>query len=79
MYCRRGYDVFCFAQAGAAAAVGLDLSQEAVTEAGAERDRVLSQHLEAAARAEVAAANFFTYQHSSGQRFDIGYDYTFLW
>lgn len=71
--------MFCFAQAGAAAAVGLDLSEEAVAEAEAEKTRVLLQHPEAAARSELVSGNFFKYQHQSGQQFDVGYDYTFLW
>eukprot|EP00878_Enallax_costatus_P022107 GHUV01023442.1.p1 GENE.GHUV01023442.1~~GHUV01023442.1.p1 ORF type:complete len:180 (+),score=39.00 GHUV01023442.1:431-970(+) len=75
--CGRGYDVFCFARAGAQA-VGLDLCTEAVAVAAGERDKELAQHPEAAARAEFVAGNFFEYQHTSGQQFDVGYDYTFL-
>lgn len=77
--CRRGYDVLCFAQAGATPAVGLDLSSEAVAVAASVRDKELQQHPEAAAHAEFVAGNFFEYVHTSGQQFDIGYDYTFLW
>uniref|UniRef100_A0A383VW04 Methyltransferase domain-containing protein n=1 Tax=Tetradesmus obliquus TaxID=3088 RepID=A0A383VW04_TETOB len=76
--CGRGYDVFAFAQAGAAPAVGLDLSPEAVAAAAAERDSQLAHSPEVAARAELVAGSFFEYVHASGRPFDVGFDYTFL-
>lgn len=76
---RRGYDVFAFALAGASPAVGLDLSDNAVAAAAAERDAQLADSPAAAARAELTAGNFFVFEHSSGQLFDVGFDYTFLW
>lgn len=76
---RRGYDVFAFAQAGAAPAVGLDLSPEAVAAAAAERDSQLAHSPEVAARVELVAGSFFEYVHASGRPFDVGFDYTFLW
>jgi hypothetical protein len=77
--CRRGYDVSAFALAGASPAVGLDLSENAVAAAAAERDSQLAHSPEAVARAELTAGNFFEFVHESGQLFDLGFDYTFLW
>jgi hypothetical protein len=34
--------------------------------------------VQVAAATELSVGDFFTYSHSSGQPFDIGYDYTFL-
>ncbi|KAF6251402.1 S-adenosyl-L-methionine-dependent methyltransferase [Scenedesmus sp. NREL 46B-D3] len=76
--CGRGYDVFAFALAGASPAVGLDLSDNAVAAAAAEREAQLADSAAAAARAELTAGNFFEFEHSSGQLFDVGFDYTFL-
>eukprot|EP00775_Hariotina_reticulata_P004714 gene4714-4964_t len=76
--CGRGYDVFAFAEAGAARAVGLDLCPEAIAAAALERELQLTHVADASARSELVADNFVTYQHPSGESFDIGYDYTFL-
>jgi hypothetical protein len=71
--------VFAFALAGANPAVGLDLSADAVAAAAAERDVQLKHDPAAAARVELTAGSFFDFTHSSGQLFDVGFDYTFLW
>jgi hypothetical protein len=71
--------VCAFALAGASPAVGLDLSENAVAAAAAERDSQLADSPKAAARAELTAGNFFEFVHESGQLFDLGFDYTFLW
>ncbi|KAF8066261.1 HOL3 [Scenedesmus sp. PABB004] len=77
--CGRGWDVFALAAAGAAPAVGLDLSEHAVAAAAAARAATLGARPDGAAgRAELAAGSFFEYSHPSGQPFDLGFDYTFL-
>lgn len=72
--CGRGYDVIAFAEGGASAAVGLELSGTAIAAAEAHRDG-LKLPAEVAAKARFVAGNFLTW--SDGQ-FDVGYDYTFL-
>eukprot|EP00877_Chromochloris_zofingiensis_P008226 jgi/Chrzof1/3657/Cz13g04010.t1 len=73
--CGRGYDVIAFAQAGAAASIGLEISPVGVREASAYVQQQLPPEL--APQAQVLEADFFTYQDPGGP-FDIGYDYTFL-
>ncbi|KAI8463044.1 MAG: S-adenosyl-L-methionine-dependent methyltransferase [Monoraphidium minutum] len=73
--CGRGYDVIAAADAGAALAVGLDISEAAVAAAEALRGGALAPG--AAARAQFESCDFFTYKHPGGL-FDLGYDYTFL-
>ena len=76
--CGRGYDAVAAAEAGAALAVGIDLSDAAVAAAAAHRDAALAAAPDVARRVEFAAADFFEYAHPSGGAFDVGYDYTFL-
>lgn len=73
--CGRGYDVIAAARAGAAAAVGLDLSPVAVADAESHRDE--TEAPDVARRAAFVAGDFFTYRDPGGL-FDVGYDYTFL-
>ncbi|GBF87306.1 thiol methyltransferase [Raphidocelis subcapitata] len=74
--CGRGYDVVAAAAAGAARAVGLDLSGAAVAAAAAHRDATAGP--EAAARAHFVQGDFFTYSDDVVPAFDAGYDYTML-
>lgn len=78
--CRRGYDVFAFAAAGAAVSVGLDLVPEAVAAAQQEQQRQLGDNPTAAAAVHLTTGDFFTFRSSEGYKgpFDFGYDYTFL-
>lgn len=89
--CGRGYDVAAAARAGAALAVGLDLSQAAVAAAEAHHAR---EPAEVRARMRFVAGDFFAFggaggggedgggdggdsSSSSGGAFGAGYDYTF--
>uniref|UniRef100_A0A383W5P7 Uncharacterized protein n=1 Tax=Tetradesmus obliquus TaxID=3088 RepID=A0A383W5P7_TETOB len=79
--CGRGYDVVAFAAAGASLSVGLDICPDAIAAANKQCDEQLAGHPDAAkvsAATELAVADFFSYCHSSGQLFNVGYDYTFL-
>ncbi|KAF6261892.1 S-adenosyl-L-methionine-dependent methyltransferase [Scenedesmus sp. NREL 46B-D3] len=79
--CGRGYDVVAFAAAGATLSVGLDICPDAIAAANSQRDEQLAGHpnaAQAAAATELSVGDFFSYNHSSGQLFDVGYDYTFL-
>lgn len=59
--------------------MGLDLCQQAVAAAAAGLQQELAGCPDAAGAVELVADNFFSYVHSSGTQFDVGYDYTFLW
>jgi hypothetical protein len=48
MRCRRGYDVFAFAAAGAALSVGLDICPDAIAAANKQREEQLAGHPNAA-------------------------------
>lgn len=80
-YCRRGYDVFAFATAGAAVSAGLDLSPEAVAAAKAAQQSELADNPAASAAVHLVAGDFFNHSRSGADYkgpFDVGYDYTFL-
>lgn len=74
--CGRGYDVVEFASAGAACAVGLDISETGVQVA---TDHWQAEELDPAVRAKFTflQGDFFTFEDAGGA-FDVGYDYTFL-
>lgn len=67
-----------FAAAGASLSVGLDICPLAIAAAEAERDKQLAGHTAAAAATQMVVGDFFSYEHSDGLKFDVGYDYTFL-
>jgi len=75
--CGRGYDVVAFARAGAAEAVGLELSAAA---AEAARSYVAGELAggQEAARARVQQGDFFDAGALPPASFDLGYDLTFL-
>jgi len=53
---RRGYDVFAFAEAGAALAVGLDLCPAAIAAAAQERESYLAHIVDGSARSVLGHA-----------------------
>jgi len=67
--CGRGYDVLAAAAAGAALAVGIDISEDAIRSAEEHRDATVIA--EVAARARFERADFFSYKHAGGP-FDVG-------
>lgn len=79
LQCRRGYDVFAFAAAGATSAVGLDICLVATAAAKEQQQQTLADFPAAAAAVHLCTDDFFTFgSSSSSPPFDIGYDYTFL-
>lgn len=75
--CGRGYDVVAFARAGAAEAVGLELSP-AAAEAARGYIRAELGGEEGAAAAEIREGDFFDPAVVPSAAFDLGYDLTFL-
>lgn len=73
--CGRGYDLVSFVNAGAAEAVGLELSPTAVAAA---REYVEGSLGAAAAKAPVVQGDFFALNDQNKHAYDIAFDYTFF-
>jgi len=73
--CGRGYDLHALVQAGASAAVGLDLSSTACQAAEGYLDST-GLSAEQRSKARLECADFFTWSDPAGA-YDMGYDYTF--
>lgn len=79
--CGRGYDVVAFAQAGASAAVGLELSTKAAEVAREYvRGELGGEGASAASAAQIVECDFFSPPKDTvpPESFDLGYDLTFL-
>ena len=73
--CGRGYDVFVLARAGAAQAVGLELSRTAVEQARAFQEAQGWGDL--GSKVDFQVGDFFDSNREEGA-YDVGYDYTFF-
>jgi hypothetical protein len=80
LYCRRGYDVFAFALAGASVSVGLDICPIAVQAAKDEQQLEIGTNAAACAASQLVSGDFFSHERDPDFQgpYDIGYDYTFL-